>query len=134
VNSLLNYGYGILYSKIWAAAIRSGLSPFMSFLHKPQTGKPTLIFDLIEEFRPQAVDRAVFSMINKGVELKMDGKYLSNETKKTVATAVLERINTMETFRKREMRLSDIMRGQAKAVAALLMGESKRYQPYLGKW
>jgi CRISP-associated protein Cas1 len=64
VNSLLNYGYGILYSKIWEAVIRTGLSPFISFLHKPQEGKPTLIFDLVEEFRPQAVDRAVFSMIN----------------------------------------------------------------------
>ncbi|NLW36113.1 MAG: CRISPR-associated endonuclease Cas1 [Syntrophorhabdus aromaticivorans] len=34
VNSLLNYGYGVLYSKIWYAVMSAGLSPFLSFLHE----------------------------------------------------------------------------------------------------
>jgi group II intron reverse transcriptase/maturase/CRISPR-associated endonuclease Cas1 len=134
VNSMLNYGYGILYSKIWNAVSGSGLSPYISYLHKPQPGKPTLIYDLVEEFRPQAVDRVIFSMINKGVELKMDGKLLCPATRNKVAAGVLERINTMEKFRGENMRLADIIRKQAKAVGAYLLGECSRYSPYIGKW
>ena len=95
VNSMLNYGYGILYSKIWNAVSGCGLSPYISYLHKPQLGKPTLIFDLIDEFRPQAEDRVVSSMINKGDELKMEGRLLYPATKNTVASGVLNRINTV---------------------------------------
>ncbi|MFA7061610.1 MAG: CRISPR-associated endonuclease Cas1 [Pedobacter sp.] len=134
VNSLLNYGYGILYSKIWNAVIRSGLSPYISYLHKPQSGKPTLIFDLIEEFRSQAVDRVVFSMINKGVEFTREDDILSVDCRNKLATGVLERINTIENFRGKEQRLIEVIKGQARAVGDYLLGESSRYAPYIGKW
>ncbi len=134
VNSLLNYGYAILYSKIWNAVNQAGLTPFISFLHVPQAGKPTLIFDLIEEFRPQAVDRVVFSLINKRVELKMDGQLLSEETRNRLAAEVLERVDTVEPFRGRELRLYEIMREQSRNVASFLKGELDKYSPYIAKW
>ena len=134
VNSLLNYGYAILYSKIWNAVSQAGLSPFISFLHVPQAGKPTLIFDLIEEFRPQAVDRVVFSLINKRVELKMDGQLLSEETRNRLAAEVLERVDSVEPFRGRELRLYEIMREQSCNVASFLKGELDKYSPYIAKW
>lgn len=134
VNSLLNYGYAILYGKIWNSIQRIGLNPYISFLHKPQQGKPTLIFDLIEEFRPQAVDRVVFSQIDHGVEFKMDGQYLAQETRNRIAEEVLERINLFENFRGRKMRLVEIMHEQAQNIASFLLDEKKRYAPYLGKW
>ena len=134
VNSLLNYGYGILYSRLWEAILGTGLNPYISYLHKPQEGKPSLIFDLIEEFRQQAVDRAVFSLITKGEEVEIEKGFLTNETRKRVAEKVLERINTIEIFRAREMRLSQIMKGQAHAVAAFLGGKLTHYRPYIAKW
>lgn len=134
VNALLNYGYGILYAKLWQAVVRVGLNPYISFLHVPQSGKPTLLFDLVEEFRPQAVDRVVFSMINRRVELKMDKGLLTPETRNKIAEGVLERINTVETFRGRSLRLGDIVVEQTRAVAAYLQGEKKSYQPYIAKW
>ncbi|HIJ96605.1 MAG TPA: CRISPR-associated endonuclease Cas1 [Desulfuromonadales bacterium] len=134
VNSLLNYGYAILYGKIWNAVLKAGLNPHISFLHKPQSGKPTLIFDLTEEFRAQAVDRVVFSMINKRVELKMDKGQLCQETRNKLIEGVLERINTTEKFRGVEMRFYEIIINQSKALAAYLTGEATRYAPYIGKW
>ncbi|MBI5181808.1 MAG: CRISPR-associated endonuclease Cas1, partial [Nitrospirae bacterium] len=134
VNSLLNYGYGVLYSRIWEALLKVGLNPYISYLHTPQDGKPTLAFDLIEEFRQQAVDRAVFSLITKGEELEIEKGFLTNPTKKKVVEKILERINTIEVFRGREMRLSQIMKEQAKAVAEFLEGKVKHYRPYIGKW
>jgi group II intron reverse transcriptase/maturase/CRISPR-associated endonuclease Cas1 len=134
VNSLLNYGYGILYSRIWEAILRAGLNPYISYLHKPQDGKPTLVFDLIEEFRQQAVDRAVFALITKGEELEIEKGFLTDETRKKVAEKVLERIHNVEVFRGEEMRLSQIMKEQAKAVAEFLEDKSAHYRPYIGKW
>jgi group II intron reverse transcriptase/maturase/CRISPR-associated endonuclease Cas1 len=134
VNSLLNYGYGILYSRIWEAILKAGLNPYISYLHKPQDRKPTLVFDLIEEFRQQAVDRPVFSLITKGEELEMEKGFLTDETRKKVAERVLERIHTMEVFRGEEIRLSQIMKEQAKAVAEFLEGKIAHYRPYIGKW
>ncbi len=134
VNVLLNYGYGILYSRIWDAVLLAELNPYISYLHKPQRGKPTLIFDLIEEFRQQAVDRPIFSLITKGEELKVENGLLTSETKKRVVERVLERINTVENFRGREIRLSEIIKEQAKAVAAFLEGKIDHYRPYIAKW
>lgn len=134
VNSILNYGYGILYSRMWGAVFSAGLNPNISYLHKPQDNKPTLAFDLIEEFRQQAVDRAVFPLITKGEDLKMEKDLLSPDTRKRVTERVLERIHTVENFRGREMRLSQIIKEQAKALAGFIEGKTKSYKPYLGKW
>ena len=134
VNSMLNYGYGILYAKIWHAVSRQGFSPYLSFLHKPQSGKPTLIYDLIEEFRAQIVDRVVFSMLTRGTEFRMDGDFLAEETRKKLATAILERINTAEPYRGRSLRLGEIIREQAKGVAEYLLGEAPHYVPYVARW
>lgn len=61
VNSLFNYGYGILYSQVWGAVVSAGLEPFAGFLHVDRPGKPSLVLDLVEEFRQPVVDRTVIS-------------------------------------------------------------------------
>jgi len=134
VNSLLNYGYGILYSRIWEAVLFAKLSPYISYLHKPQTGRPSLIFDLIEEFRQQAVDKAIFPLITKGEPLKVEGGRLTNDTKKRVVDAIFKRLHKVEMFRGKEMRLSEIIKHQSKALADFLTGKTKSYRCYVGKW
>src|SRR5260370_8880229 len=37
-NSLLNYGYGILYSHVWGALVNAGLEPFAGYLHVDRPG------------------------------------------------------------------------------------------------
>lgn len=134
VNSLLNYGYGILYSRIWEAILKTGLNPYISYLHKPQPNKPTLVFDLIEEFRQQGVDRPVFSLITKGEDLGVENGLLKDETRRKVAEKVLERINSVEIFRSQELRFFQIIKGQARTLAQFLEGKVKTYKPYAAKW
>ena len=50
-NAILNYGYGVLYAQIEQAIILAGLDPYAGFLHADRPGKPSLVLDLIEEFR-----------------------------------------------------------------------------------
>lgn len=133
-NCLLNYGYGILYSRVWGAVLRAGLNPMISYLHTDQPRKPTLVFDIIEEYRPQAVDRVIVSMIGRGEELTMQGKLLSDETRRKVVQNVLERLNIPMKFRKRELSLSEIMTYQARSLADYLMGKKSQYWPFIGKW
>ncbi len=74
VNASLNYGYAILYARVQNALLKAGLALHISFLHSMQDGKPTLVYDLIEEFRAFVVDRAIISMINKNEPLKINEK------------------------------------------------------------
>jgi CRISPR-associated protein Cas1 len=78
VNSALNYGYGILYGRVLNAVIRAGLNPMAGFLHSYQSGKPVLVYDIIEEFRPMIVDRAIFTMFRRGEKLSLEDDALRN--------------------------------------------------------
>ena len=81
VNALLNYGYGILYSHVWGAVANAGLEPFAGYLHVDRPGKPSLILDMVEEFRQPVVDRTVIAFINLGQNIGMkDGLLGSGKT------------------------------------------------------
>ena len=55
-NAILNYGYGMLYAIVEKAVLTVGLDPQLGFFHVDDYAKPTLVFDIIEPFRPW-VDR-----------------------------------------------------------------------------
>lgn len=42
-----------------------GLDPFLGSLHAAENGKPSLVLDLMEEFRPLLVDATVLRAINR---------------------------------------------------------------------
>ncbi|MER3513307.1 MAG: CRISPR-associated endonuclease Cas1, partial [Chloroflexota bacterium] len=67
-----NYGYGILYGQVERALVLAGLDPYAGFIHVDRPGKPSLVLDLIEEFRQAVVDRTVLGLVNKGVALEQD--------------------------------------------------------------
>lgn len=134
MNSMLNYGYAILYARVWQAVLSQKLNPSISVIHAPQPGKPTLVYDLVELFRSQAVDRVVISLIQKGEDLKMNKNMLSEPTKKLLAQYILERLNRYEKYRGDEIQFSEIIRRQVREIAAFISGESKIYKPYLAKW
>jgi CRISPR-associated protein Cas1 len=94
-----------------------------------------LVYDLIEQFRVQAVDKPLVAMAIKEENLKIDKTgYLTEETKKRVVQKILERINSFEMFRGKEMRLIDIFQRQTDDFQKYLIGEIKTYKPYLMKW
>lgn len=50
-NALLNYGYGMLYSKIEGCLIRAGVDPYVGIMHRDDYNRPVLVYDFIEKFR-----------------------------------------------------------------------------------
>jgi CRISPR-associated protein Cas1 len=87
-NAFLNYGYGILYSRIEKAIMIAGLDPYVGFLHRDDYNQTSFVFDFIEPYRP-FVDLTVYRLfsgkkasqdhyreITNGIGLTKDGKKL----------------------------------------------------------
>lgn len=134
VNSMLNYGYAILYSRVWQALLKAKLNPFDSVIHAVQPGKPTFVYDVVEIFRPQAVDRVVIGMVQKGFSLSVSQGMLEEETKRQLAKYVLERLNRFEGYRGERIPLDNIIIHQAKEIASYFNEEKQSFKPYISKW
>ena len=133
VNSLLNYGYGILYSRLMNLLVRAGLNVYIGFLHKPQKGKAGLLYDFIEEFRAAAVDRTVFSWLNLGIEAKVTADGLDADTRRELAHKVVQRLQADTRYHGESLPLERVMEQQAQMLVRHLEGK-ERYQTFVLPW
>jgi len=133
INAALNYGYGILQSQVWAALVFAGLDPFAGYIHVDRPGRPALVLDLMEEFRPVVVDRVVVAMANTGQRIVLEQGLLDHESRRLVARRVLERLEARERHGRRHFALRSILRLQARAVVAHVRGE-RPYRPFASRW
>lgn len=135
LNSALNYGYGILYGAVERACVLAGLDPYAGFLHVDRPGKPSLVLDLIEEFRQPAVDRTVLGMVNKGMPVTLDEQgRLIPESRRLLAEKVLARLDGPERYEGKRQSLRAILQMQARHVATFVRGERDCYEPYVMSW
>jgi len=133
VNALLNYGYGILYAHVWGAVVNAGLEPFAGFLHVDRPGKPSLVLDLVEEFRQPVVDRTVIAFINLGQSMRMENGLLDQETRRAIAEKILERLSCTEPFRGQQFQIRSIIQMQARSLVSFLRNKGK-YKPFSFRW
>ena len=133
VNSMLNYGYAILYVRVWQALLSARLNPFESIIHAKQDNKPTLVYDMVEIFRSQVVDRIVISLIQKGQDLEVRNGLLADNTRQLLVKSVMERLARYEKYQNEEMKMENIIVRQAKLLAKAFEGTDK-FKPYLSKW
>ena len=90
-NSLLNYSFGILYSRVEKACIIAGLDPFTGILHTDNYNKKSFVFDVIENYRylswstifslfsQKKVNKSYFHTANDSYSLNKEGKRLVQE-------------------------------------------------------
>jgi CRISPR-associated protein Cas1 len=134
-NSALNYAYGILYTQVERAIILAGLDPYAGFLHADRAGKPSLVLDLIEEFRAPAADRVIFAMANRSTHFEQDQDLrLTTETRRAIAEGVLDRLEKPERYGRKKMLLRHIIQQQARHMATFLRQERDSYTPFCVKW
>jgi len=134
VNSLLNYGYGILYAQVWGAVLNAGLEPFAGFLHVDRPGKPSLVLDLVEEFRQPVVDRVVLAHVNLGESIALLNGMLDGATKKTFAEKIMARLATAEPYKGKHFQIRSIIQQQARRTASFLRGDAPVYKTFSFKW
>ena len=65
-NSMLSFGYSILYRNVIGAIERHGLHPYFAFMHKLKLGHAALASDIVEDLRAPLVDRIVLEFVNAG--------------------------------------------------------------------
>ena len=113
-NCLLNYGYGVLYSRVEKACIIAGLDPYIGFIHTDNYNKKSLVFDLIEMFRIYADKTVVYLFSKRKVNEKQFDKIPGGLTLNKEGKAVLiEELN--KTFEKnikykgREIKVKNII-------------------------
>ncbi|TDX59013.1 CRISPR-associated endonuclease Cas1 [Orenia marismortui] len=133
VNSLLNYGYGILYSRVSSAILRAGLDLYGGFLHADRPGKPSLALDLIEEFRQTVVDKTVIGLLNQGVKFRVENGRIDESGRKKLASKVLSRLESKERYDGKKYRLEVILQRQARNVASYVKN-AKKYIPFVSGW
>lgn len=67
VNSLLSFGYTLLFHNLYALLRLQHLNPYVGHLHAIRHGHPALASDLMEEFRAPIVDGLVLYLLNKNI-------------------------------------------------------------------
>jgi len=56
-NSLISFGYALLFNELHGMLVEQRLSPYLGYLHALRDNHPALASDLMEEFRAPIVDR-----------------------------------------------------------------------------
>lgn len=134
-NSALNYGYGILYFQVERALTLAGLDAYGGFLHADRPGKPSLVMDLIEEFRQTVVDRTVIGLVNKRFALEQDEDHrLTEPTRHKLSEKIKERMESSELYEKKRQALRFILQSQARHLALFVRGERAEYEPFVAGW
>jgi group II intron reverse transcriptase/maturase/CRISPR-associated endonuclease Cas1 len=134
INSAFNYAYGILYATVQYALIKAGLNIYVSFLHSLDETKPTLVYDLIEEFRTFVVDREIVAMINRNEKIKLDKNgFLNKESRNNIAKNIIERLATYTKYRNKQMKIENIILSQAYLLKDAIVS-NKNYKPFVGKY
>jgi CRISPR-associated protein Cas1 len=137
VNSLLNYGYGILYGEVERAILMAGLDPYAGFLHADRPGKPSLTLDMVEEFRQVAVDRPVFGLIARRYSIEQDDRHLlSDATRRDFAAKILQHLDSTARSPQGDadrLTLRSLIQGQVRHLAAYLRGDADAYQAFIAE-
>jgi len=140
VNALLNYGYALLEGEVWRGVHYAGLDPYGGFLHVDRPGRPSMVLDLMEEFRQQLIDKTVISLVTKGEvqapEFSMEEGVcrMGDSTRKLLLKTVLEHFEKYVRYRDEQRRWTDMILLQARDVASYLRGELTRYEGFYLRW
>ncbi|MBL8140709.1 MAG: CRISPR-associated endonuclease Cas1 [Acidobacteria bacterium] len=144
VNSLLSFGYSMLYANAVSLLHVVGLHPAIGFLHDTRDGHATLASDLMEELRAPVVDRTVLALLARRQVTPDDfvtdsgaapACRLTDGARKTVLRAFELALN-------RPVRHPDagercdyrrVLALQARRMAAVIAGERDGYEPFVLK-
>ncbi len=129
-NSALNLGYSLLAKEVWRAVFMANLNPYIGFLHARRAGRMSLVFDLMEEFRPVAVDRPLIKLARRRPSL-LSALKREGEVGREAAREVLKVV--AETLRSGEPPLRNSILTQARRLARALLGEGE-YRPFKVRW
>ncbi|MEO1211364.1 MAG: CRISPR-associated endonuclease Cas1 [Cyanobacteria bacterium J06638_20] len=139
INSLLSLGYTLLSQNVHAMVEGVGLHTHFGNLHLPKENRPSLVCDLVEEFRAIAVDSLVAYLINSNIFKEEDftppdergGVYLHPDAMKRFLKHWEEKLQQSVTHPHTGYKVSyrRCFELQVWEYVACLMGEQPVYRP-----
>jgi CRISPR-associated protein Cas1 len=129
-NAALNYGYAILQSYVHSALDNAGLEVYAGLLHTFRPGKPSLVLDLMEEYRAWVVDRNVIVLRS---QLESSGKGLTPDLKRAVVDAIDETMAGTVAWKGKQFRLENVLQRQVYRLVGSI-AEEKSYRGIRFKW
>lgn len=139
VNSLLSLGYTLLSQNLHSMVETVGLHTHFGNLHKPQKTRPSLVCDLVEEFRSMVVDVFVAYLINSDIFTEEDftppdargGVYLQPDALKKFLKHWEEKLQQKITHPHTGIKVSyrRCFELQVWEYVACLMGDQEVYRP-----
>ncbi len=135
LNQSLNYAYGRLYVEVWKAVQQAGLDPYLGIIHGSERGDPSLVFDLVEELRPNFADRLIFSLLGRGFRPKLGARgTLSTTCRRLISRAFHRSASRGARWCGSPKSLSKIAQGQARTLRAIVLGEASVYRAFHLRW
>lgn len=138
VNATMSFAYALARIESQGAIHAVGLDPAIGFLHGDRNGQPSLVLDLMEEFRPVA-DRVVTTLFNRK-QLRAEhfnhavsgAVELTEEGRRALFTAWHEHRSSVTTHRAihQEMPHALVPLTQARLMARFLTGDTPAYMPF----
>jgi CRISP-associated protein Cas1 len=133
-NAVLNYCYGVLYSRVEKACIIAGLDPFVGFMHTDNYNKKSMVFDLIEPFRIFADQVAVYFFTGKKgkdeyFEQKPFSCTLNTKGKPVVIDALNKHLEEKVRYKRRNVKRKYLISHEAHRLANILLEEEAVEHP-----
>lgn len=120
INSMLSYGYMMLFSKVNQYLIQAGLNVYIGFLHESYRDRAALSFDLMEEYRQPIVDRVVLTFMAHDMLKLSDFKIgdntciINDDLKRKFVDALYSRLEQKYNYKNELKSFKDIIFLQAK--------------------
>jgi len=137
INSLLSFGYQLLWNHLLSLIELQGLDPYEACLHQGSERHAALASDLIEEFRAPIIDSLVLYLVNGNIvsadtdfDYPEDARYLNNDGRKKFLRAFLQRMEEPLTTADGLQPRWDLLNAQVKAYKRFVMDPSLGYKPY----
>lgn len=140
VNAMFNYGYALLEGEVWRGVHYAGLDPYGGFLHVDRPGRPSMVLDLMEEFRQQLIDKVIISLLTKrsvspkNFEMREGVCRMDGAARRLLLKSVLRRFESYMRYRGEKRRWTDMILVQARKIAKFLRGEAATYEGFYLRW
>ncbi|MDW8086356.1 MAG: CRISPR-associated endonuclease Cas1, partial [Ignisphaera sp.] len=130
LNLSLNYLYTLLMYQVWYAVELSGLEPFIGYLHEDSNRRPSLVMDLMEEFRQPVIDLPLITYFIKHRDLQAqdDEKRLTEKFREELLKMFFNTLERNVSFMNRTAPVKAHIRLQPIRLAKYLLGYLDKYR------
>ncbi len=132
-------GYTLLLNAVETAVHVVGLDPYVGCLHELEYGRPSLVCDLVEEFRAIVVDAMVVASLNQS-SFKRDDLEIVEDAPPVFAPAGVRwfielferRMSSRILYPKLGRRLTyrNVIEEQVRHFARVMLGSDPVYEPF----